>query len=192
MGKRIVIEVPNYAEARRIKSKIAHLTSYVWASENSLSFIPNDGVDLLELAKLLDTGKRSEPVTPGNTPRSDIDSYVITHQPKSVACNLATHIAWLEGFSVVSECTGANYCEILNPNRSTVERLKYDPIGRGGLLLGLIKKYEVDVDWREDGDFEVRIYDWAKGGSMKAAVTGSHNNSCFATCVMKVILESQK
>ena len=172
----ITIKTQSFEEALVIKAKIRHYVSSSSANENGVSFTPAKGVSIMTIANLLEV--------PGNR--------ALFQPSKSVACNLAAKIAWLEGLSVASECTGENYCEIFNPNRRTVERIKYDPIGRGAILIGLIKKYEVDLDWLEDGDCNVRVWRWGGSNNDSEGFSSSNSNGCFASAVLKAILDAKK
>lgn len=98
--------------------------------------------------------------------------------------DLATQMAWLEGFSVVGECTGRRWCEILNPERSTVEHIKYDPIGRAAIRQHLIEKYQVDLNW-------------LAGGVCMASIFGDNTVSteefggCLGSAIVQTILNSK-
>lgn len=114
-----------------------------------------------------------------------------------LSCNLATQIAWLEGLSVLSECTGKDYCEVSHPTRSKNlgERKRYDPISNPAIWGLLIQKYRVDVDWHENGTADLTIY----GGHpvtgeysiLAREFTGDHDCR-FVTTLLTVILEAQK
>ena len=99
--------------------------------------------------------------------------------------NLATKIAWLEGLSVASECTGKRYCEV---HFAGVKggRIKYDPIGTARIMGGLITKYRVSV---ADNGLSVTIGRPLEGGRTCGYV--SEHNGCFASTVLATILEAQ-
>ena len=191
-SSRITIKTQNIEEALAIAEKISRLTTDRLVNYSSISFLLLPNVKVMDLAKLLTTAP--EPtvtvthfasVTP-NTKPSDL--HRVTACPgvihKSVSCNLATRIAWLEELSVVSECTGQQYC-LVGP-----ARLRYDPIARPAIIQKLIQKYHVDLDWREDGGCDVKIYSYQAGNYRATAHTSNHNG-CFATTVLTVILEAQ-
>ena len=106
------------------------------------------------------------PITP-NTKPSELHRVTacpgkILAPPNPLACNLACRMAWLEGFSVVSECTGEQYCEVLTSDYAE-SRIKYDPIGRPAIIAELIQKYKVDLDWKEEGGCTMDIYEFNGG-----------------------------
>lgn len=301
--KRITIETPNIHESQRLADRISHLVSSTVVGDKAISFVPNEGTDLLAIANLLSTRSENEHIdlamqwlrNPGSVAQSTLEASerraattaneaaepgqagkakremaraahgAITHAARGKAyradvmvyvkqyldleaarpvkalapkdditrvtacpctksvspiidnlqrdhdsfrpsdlrrvtacpgvirptqpvdCNLATKIAWLEGLSVVSECTGERYCLV------GTDRVKYDPIGRGAIIAELIQKYKVDLDWRPDGRCELAIYRWDHLGEHRTAPEStSDHNGCFSTTVLTVILEAQK
>ena len=138
---------------------------YIYAVENPM-----------KLAEATILQSRSEPVAPA--PKGCLAP------TKSVSYNLATKIAWLEGFSVASECTGEQYCEIARPG--SCHRVKYDPIGRPAIIQLLIQKYKVNLNWLPDGNCNAGKYDGTR--SYKYVNTTDHNG-CLATTVLTAILK---
>lgn len=154
---RTTIKTQNMQEGFDTYDKIGHLITEALVNASSISFLPLPNVKVTDIAKLLSSGK-------------------------SVSCNLATRIAWLEELSVVSECTGEQYC-LVGP-----DRLRYDPIARPAIINKLIQKHRVDLDWQEDGTCWVGV---SESDSLLCSCSTEGHNGCFATTVLTVILEAQ-
>lgn len=102
----------------------------------------------------------------------------------SNSIDLATQMAWLEGLSVVSECTGQRYCEVMDMANHNA-RVRYDPIGRPAIRQHLIEKYCLDLHWLAEGECVVSIF-------------GDHSWSsrdfgcCLGSAIVSTIINAQK
>jgi len=210
MTNRITIKVQSRDEGRVIITKIGHLISGASNTGTDIAFVLNPGTDIMDVAKLLKSASpliddlqrdhdksvivtRHEPVTPGNTPAGDIVGVMYGADP--LACNLATQIAWLQGFSIASECTGTFHCEIVDHNNAH-SRIKYDPIGRPAIWGKLLQKYRVDCSWDIQGsdDCEFQIYGKNKEGNyvILAASQLSDFGYCIGSAIVQVILSAER
>lgn len=181
MTGRITIKVQSRDEGRVIITKIGHLISGPSNTGTDIAFVLNPGVDMMELAKLLDVPK-SATACPGTT------------YADPLACNLATQIAWLEGFSIASECTGQLHCEVIYVGVKS-GRVRYDPISRAAIWSKLLQKYRVDVSWDVQGvDCEFKIHGTNKGGSYSilAHTQLSDFGYCIGSAIVQCILTAER
>lgn len=200
MTDRITIETHSLEESHEVANTIGHLITSLMIGEGAISFKLYANVSHMDVAKLLET-PHSEMKGRGYLPSHRISpervasmqqavAHLPTARPKSTlrrSMDLATQMAWLEGFSVISECTGRRWCEIQNPERSTVERVKYDPIGRQAIRQHLIEKYRLDLHWLANKECLV-----GKFGDPSTSAGTDQFGGCLGSAIIQTILNVQK
>lgn len=204
---RITIETQSLEDSHAVANTIGHLITSIMIGEKAISFKLHRNVGYMDVAKLLAT--RGPRVVVGVGGIKEMLGIMETHMRKRgyLPCHdeplapigsvpssidLATQMAWLEGFSVISECTGEQYCKILNPKRSPNLKVgvEYDPIGRAAIRQRLIEKYHVDVYWKSGGQAVCRIHDWS--GLLGGTSTSTEEfGGCLGSAIVQCILNSK-